>query len=481
MRYLRFVHLTCLMLVFASVTDRMVAQAASIPGSARDIADMLAACVDPNEAFITMNLGPGLTRTDILDAITTNYTALAAKSKEEIAAAAATVRTEFQDSDESYAATICGAKRRLAQVEGKVTSADLGTGLSPADSMVFFLPGEYYSRTKDNCGLLWRPSAAIIQRGDTAIANRRRSLTNGRYPGVACAGGFLHGDMADSVVDSRGTTVVVFRAHYVYGRALGPSESNFVRPPGERVVRYQVQTDSGAIRFATLPNTPAPFLPLWGLPGKEVFTTLLGDDGAAASTVKADCLTAARTLMGTDTSGHGPDAHFPGCNAADRFLVFGVAFRPRGAVTWQPVWCPNPRTSEGCADVWSTTAGPVIARMKVFIAEAEAFVATERVRYTERWRALQARRAAGELAARKQELRAAELEAAKAAAADRAFRAMLVGKNAGQLYAMADKFNEAGQRTEAREVLRTLIARFPSHALAPTAAKMLADIKEIPE
>ena len=60
------------------------------------------------------------------------------------------------------------------------------------------------------------------------------------------------------------------------------------------------------------------------------------------------------------------------------------------------------------------------------------------------------------------------------AAAAQAFKDGLVGMNAGQLFAKADELSAQGDQAKAREALRTLIARFPDHALALTAAQQLA-------
>jgi hypothetical protein len=57
--------------------------------------------------------------------------------------------------------------------------------------------------------------------------------------------------------------------------------------------------------------------------------------------------------------------------------------------------------------------------------------------------------------------------------ADRAYRDSLAQMNAGQLFAKADELNSAGDKTKAREVLRTLVSRFPDHPLAATAAQQM--------
>jgi hypothetical protein len=90
-----------------------------------------------------------------------------------------------------------------------------------------------------------------------------------------------------------------------------------------------------------------------------------------------------------------------------------------------------------------------------------------------------AREAAQLAAAEKQRQADAEKAAAAQrqrdakAAAERAYRDSLAQMNAGQLFAIADELNSAGDKTKAREVLRTLVSRFPDHPLAATAAQQM--------
>lgn len=60
------------------------------------------------------------------------------------------------------------------------------------------------------------------------------------------------------------------------------------------------------------------------------------------------------------------------------------------------------------------------------------------------------------------------------AAAERAYRESLNSMNAGQLFARADELSSSGDKAKAREVLRTLVSRFPNHPLAATAAQQMS-------
>ena len=61
----------------------------------------------------------------------------------------------------------------------------------------------------------------------------------------------------------------------------------------------------------------------------------------------------------------------------------------------------------------------------------------------------------------------------EAAAVERAYRESLNTMNAGQLFAKADELSSNGDSAKAREVLRTLVSRFPNHPLAAQAAAQM--------
>jgi hypothetical protein len=62
----------------------------------------------------------------------------------------------------------------------------------------------------------------------------------------------------------------------------------------------------------------------------------------------------------------------------------------------------------------------------------------------------------------------------EAEAKDLAYKNILSTMNAGQLFAKADELSSQGDTAKAREVLRTLVSRFPDHPLAATAAQQMA-------
>jgi hypothetical protein len=103
-------------------------------------------------------------------------------------------------------------------------------------------------------------------------------------------------------------------------------------------------------------------------------------------------------------------------------------------------------------------------------------VATVDRERTEREEAEARQRLAIELSRRDSEKRALseKKSLAEIAAQEREFRDRLLTLNPGQLYAMADDLRAGGNNDKSRQALRTLIARFPNHALAGIAAESLA-------
>ncbi len=90
--------------------------------------------------------------------------------------------------------------------------------------------------------------------------------------------------------------------------------------------------------------------------------------------------------------------------------------------------------------------------------------------------AQQQKRDAELVAQRQQEQRQREEQQKKdQATADAAkLRAEIAKMNAGQLFAKADELSSSGDSVKAREVLRSLVSRFPDHALAAQAAAQMA-------
>jgi predicted secreted protein len=70
-----------------------------------------------------------------------------------------------------------------------------------------------------------------------------------------------------------------------------------------------------------------------------------------------------------------------------------------------------------------------------------------------------------------------EQDAKEKEKAEKAFQASLSKLNAGELYALADTKRNVGETDKAREILRTLITKFPNNPLVALAAQQMTQIK----
>jgi TolA-binding protein len=189
-----------------------------------------------------------------------------------------------------------------------------------------------------------------------------------------------------------------------------------------------------------------------------------------------------------------------GCSYEKNFDIYVVRTLTTGGP--KPVHtttaCPEPKVLKSCEPLWQQIADPVIKEMQPVIAAAEAADKTRRQQLTslnsmhvlnqrihamaqsaDAEKDLERRKAAAKAAeadAENKRKAAADAERAAADKAERAFKARLAMLNAGQLFVLADELKAEGKTTQAREALRTLIVRFPDHALASNAATTLATL-----
>lgn len=140
----------------------------------------------------------------------------------------------------------------------------------------------------------------------------------------------------------------------------------------------------------------------------------------------------------------------------------GVLYRPDGSMWQKGVFEKNELSVGKRFD----TQGNVLAEVNKPLDEQRA-LESKQLAEAAKLRAEQAAKLAAEQASRE-----------AAAAAERAYKASLDNMNAGQLFAKADEFSSAGNSAKAREVLRTLISRFPDHALAANAANQLSGMSQ---
>lgn len=327
------------------------------------------------------------------------------------------------------------------------------------------LPGEELMLTADGCGYFFRytPNAGMTRE------KLLEAMAKYRWTGP-CRNGLLHGRGKLGPPEYQADAA---EFDYFYGRVFGRvTTKSYV---GEGRTNLLFMTLDG--RSAVIPNTGDPYTAYWGdVLKSEFYTLLIGPGGAIATTVRNSCIV--------------ETARFRGCSYENAVTVYGFNVY-RSGETPVTVWCPDPKTPVGCEDLWRQHAGATIAAIQAL----EAEVARDGSGYRQRLIDLNAARDA-QIAVVENERRQAQARSAaeRQAAADRIaaeqraaaeketaeFQAALKNRNAGQLFAYADELRAAGDTDKAREVLRTMLSRFPDHPLSVTAAQQLSAMSSAP-
>lgn len=133
-------------------------------------------------------------------------------------------------------------------------------------------------------------------------------------------------------------------------------------------------------------------------------------------------------------------------------------------------YCPLPKDFSSCQQLIASMTAPYVASINAFIKESIPKVADLDASVRSDLAAFSKRQT--EAAASKAQ--AAAKASAELAGAEKSFRDSISKMNAGQLFAKADELSSQGDKAKAREVLRTLVSRFPDHPLAATAAQQMA-------
>jgi hypothetical protein len=256
-------------------------------------------------------------------------------------------------------------------------------------------------------------------------------------------------------------------------RDVGNEERYFGRSP--QVVTYKVRDSSS--RFYWSDGESAGFAdgvdllkPVWtGLSGVAGTTFIIPGDRRIEA-VTEDCEKAVHR----------------GCRKDGSAKAYGMQVRvanpaTSGSMIERRVWCPDPLGTVGCEAMWQREAGPYIEELTAFVARVEQEEAARHAEWPQ-WHAAYAQQYEARLAARRAEEDArkrAQVEARRAEeaarlAAEEAFQGKLQTANAGQLFALADELKARGDATRARQALRALVARFPEHQLAVSAATLLS-------
>jgi len=259
-----------------------------------------------------------------------------------------------------------------------------------------------------------------------------------------------------------------------YGRLTGLSRSNafggnsVTWTAGGKLVSYDGLDDAMTPRWGAFMTAgdPAP-------------TSLMIMYGGGAyrrvATSKADC-----TYFDRDKWDAEAKRANKGCGQGAQFPIYGVTVSTNTDTTGVTTYCPDPRTYVGCEGLWRQQLGTMVADAATIKAEIVAKMELDHAAIAATVQAYETQLAAADAAAKHA---AAERAAAAQAAQDQAmadFRASLAAKNAGQLFALADELRTKGDDDRAREVLRTLVSRFPDHPLSVTAAQQLSAMSSAP-
>ena len=147
----------------------------------------------------------------------------------------------------------------------------------------------------------------------------------------------------------------------------------------------------------------------------------------------------------------------------------GARYRPDGSLMSRGTYEKNELVNGEIFDTTGTVVRKVDKVMDAMLAaEAQQKTQAERMAREAEVRRVEEERQSAMRAAADQQRKS------EAAAAERAYRESLNSMSAGQLFAKADELSSAGDKSKAREVLRTLVSRFPDHPLAATAAQQIS-------
>jgi hypothetical protein len=354
-----------------------------------------------------------------------------------------------------------------------------------AQSTPPLLPGEVYVQTQNGCGIISAPKDVEKFKKEISELTWTGSCPNGLANGMGQLG---------KPPDFQ----YVSKSEYAYGRKLGKSIPPTIQGGGLGRISYSVGG-----RHAYIPNLTNPFSPRWIDVEKGGGTFLTDMDKNRVNTHLSNCFI--------------DQGAFDGCDLGNQFQVYGITVKNKSDSKDVTTWCPDPKTSNGCEALWQEKSGPIVARIKAFIEEVEKKTAEDKRKYAELtlpWiekegarkvaDAAEANRVAAEakanqLAAEAETKRQAvlkgiarekdrevaaieqqerdELDAKEKEKAEKAFQASLSKLNAGELYALADTKRNEGEMDKAREILRTLITKFPNNPLVALAAQQMSQIK----
>jgi len=295
-------------------------------------------------------------------------------------------------------------------------------------------PGEVLAVTRNGCIMIATPSVAV---GRTKFIEQAARI-EWRGP---CRNGLVHGAGQIAYHPPDGGQVYPYADEFFHGRV------SLVRRMDGRTV-----WGLGDGRYASLSDRGDVDAPVWRTSEEEA----AGRHGTDLSVDKQSIQTSVGSCYG---------------GACTYEIVQYDSTSEPTRVTRTP--CPNPNSYVGCEALWRDLAAPLIASYRVLRAEVERREPGWRAELVALNAARDARFAALDAASDAAFARSQAAAEAESGKAGRDFKAKLTTANAGQLFAMADEFERAGDTDKAGQALRALLTRFPDHGLAVTAAQRL--------
>lgn len=238
-------------------------------------------------------------------------------------------------------------------------------------------PNEQIVTTKDGCGL-------VVDNSTPHAKFKIASVSQLTWDGP-CINGLAMGEGWVSEGDYRYTNLLPARGWAWYGRVFGE-------------IKFKIEGGATSIQFiwdgvAVSYNTLSIANPVWG----ENRSSHISTGNVSVFAGGGYC--------------YGEKNRFPDC--ATKYLLDmntpHISVSGKG-ITYQKYKCPNPRSTQGCEALWAKHAGPVIERVKVFIAENKSKVAALKRKIAPmiaHWRP--APNARGKAAARHAAIRASQL------------------------------------------------------------------------
>jgi hypothetical protein len=308
------------------------------------------------------------------------------------------------------------------------------------------LPGEVLLKTGNGCGEVYAQfTPEEVQREKKA-----------KYSG-SCVAGLLHGTQTQQWVTGTGPASIT--AEFVYGREIAWTK-NIAGDSFQRVWNYSL---TGAVGYSTGVDLRNLANQDWSGLQNGMFWQIGDTDGAVfVIVVKAPC--------------YNDRARYPRCTKDnykperdDVWTVLNTSIS-HGIKADNTQACPDRDEISSCGEVLARALSGVAGRFEKVKADSAAWKAQLEALYQNYFADYNRAQAAITAAAAARQ-RAAERQARRAEAE---FQSSLKTMNAGQLFAKADEYRQAGDMDKARQTLRALVSRFPNSPLAATAAQQLS-------